>query len=704
MPNLLADETSPYLLQHQHNPVAWRPWGNEAFAEAAWRDVPIFLSVGYSSCYWCHVMEREVFENESLARQMNEGFVCVKVDREERPDVDEHYMTATQVLAGQGGWPMSAFLTPDGRPFFAGTYFPPTDLHGRPGFGTVMTAMTEAYRDRRDDVVETATQVTQVLERLAAPTPPEKDVTLDAATLARLTIEATAGEDVRNGGFGRSPKFPQETLLLALLHAGGRESTVRRALDAMADGGLRDHLGGGFHRYSTDATWTVPHFEIMLYDQALLAEAYAAASLALDEPRYGEVARACCDFVLREMTDEAGGFYTALDAEAGQKEGGPYPWTPPQVVEVLGEADAAIFNRVYGLDEGFNFADPHGPTQQPEANVLVLADRNVEADPAVAAMRRKLLDARQTRPQPMLDTKVITSWNGLMIRALAVAADLLDEPRYREAAAKAATWLLEHHVARDDEFRLARASRNGRVRFDGVSLEDYAYLGRAMLALSTGDDEWRAAAVELADAMQRDFARDGGGFFTTPRDAEAVLGRRVTAGDNPLPSGNAWAARLLLDLGRVDAARATIATSAGPLVDQPSHAAAMLESAHVFHARQGDLYVPAGDATPPTPADEADAAVTLSAEWHDPHQFEVRLAVADGFHLTDLDLRGEDGTELRHVEVPLGEQRGLVVVPVHLAKPLDAEDAASLSVGYRVCDDTRCLAPIRKAFRVHPPV
>ena len=332
--NRLARETSPYLLQHQHNPVDWYAWGPEAFEAARSQDKPIFLSVGYSTCYWCHVMERQSFENEAIAAEMNRLFINIKVDREERPDVDQLYMTAVQVLTRHGGWPMSVFLLPDLRPFYGGTYFPPTDMHGRPGFPTVLRALEDAYRNRRSDVEQSAAQLKDILEQLAQPAPPERAVTIDQDFINRLIDRSTSDYEPNFGGFGDAPKFPRETLLETLLvhHANHPDERlahqIRHTLDAMSRGGIRDHLGGAFHRYSTDAKWLVPHFEIMLYDNAMLAWIYVEASRQFNEPRYAQIARDIFWFVNEEMTSPDGAFYTALDAEVDALEGGSYLWTP----------------------------------------------------------------------------------------------------------------------------------------------------------------------------------------------------------------------------------------------------------------------------------------------------------------------------------------------------------------------------------------
>ncbi len=710
MPNALAGETSPYLLQHKDNPVDWRPWSAAAFAEARRRDVPVFLSVGYATCYWCHVMEREVFENATLAKQMNDGFVCIKVDREQRPDLDEHYMAATQVISGQGGWPMSVFLTPDGAPFYAGTYFPPTDApphQGRPGFGTLMTAMTEAWRDKRGEVMQTVENVTDVLRRIAEPRPPTHDVTFERGLFDKLTAEAASDYEPVHGGFGRAPKFPRQTLLAFLLQTSGQEGKLRHTLDAMADGGIRDHLGGGFHRYSTDSKWLVPHFEIMLYDQAMLAPVYAHAAAKLSEPRFEQVARRCLDFVLREMTSPDGVFYTALDAEVDGSEGKNYLWTPDDVRDVLGD-DADRFNAIYGLDRGFNFADPHGPNPtSPDTNVLYLAEPAAEDE--AAAWRDRLLVARGERKQPILDDKIITSWNGLMIEALATCGDLLNEPRYRDAATRAARWLLDHHATKT----LVRTSRDGAAGPD-ATLDDYAHFGAGLLACGMTDE-----ADLLADAMLERFTVDGVAgralALTAADDPDVVLMsgiRRRTAGDTPLPSGNGSAALLLVNLGRTNDARKIVRTFADQITDQPGHASTLARAARAVVAEGGNFEVKGseGPAQLPSVDDEAGRVVSLTGEWIDERQVDVVLEIQGGFHLYApnhdgqervVELSATDTSKLAHVDYPQsaeGKLVGRVRLSAHLIEPMSPGGQLELALAYQACDESRCLPAVRKIF------
>jgi uncharacterized protein YyaL (SSP411 family) len=461
-PNRLASQSSPYLLQHARNPVDWYPWGQEAFDTARTRDVPIFLSIGYSTCYWCHVMERESFEDEATASLMNRHFVCVKVDREERPDVDDIYMAAVLAVRGQGGWPMSVFLEPTTlKPFWAGTYFPPRG-HGReglPAFPDVIESMSRAWLEQRADVLAQADEIARaVRERtgeVAAPVPVGRaQVALAVSSLMQLFDRA-------EGGFGRAPKFPQPVYLEFLLDArerldpesrAGVDHALKLTLDRMAMGGIHDHLAGGFHRYSVDAHWLVPHFEKMLYDQGQLAQVYARAALAFEDDFYRRVARRTCDFVLRELTGPDGAFLSAIDAEVDHREGKNYLWKPEEFRALLSDVDAAWSLEVYGLTHGPNFRDPHHPSDAP-SNVLHLEARpdalaQREGSPLGAWYSRlervnaKLLAARAKRPQPAIDDKAIAAWNGLMIAGMAVAGRLLDEPRFVAGAARAADAVL----------------------------------------------------------------------------------------------------------------------------------------------------------------------------------------------------------------------------------------------------------------------
>ncbi|MFZ2012416.1 MAG: thioredoxin domain-containing protein [Nocardioides sp.] len=528
MANRLASATSPYLLQHAENPVDWWEWGPEAFAEAKRRDAPIFLSVGYAACHWCHVMAHESFEDEATAAQLNEEFVCVKVDREERPDVDSVYMEATVALTGQGGWPMTVVLDHDGRPFFAGTYFPDRPRHGQPSLRQVLTALTAAWRDQPDDVRRAAVQVTDHLAR-------EVTLTGDPLTPADLdaAVEVLAGDfDERRGGFGGAPKFPP-SMVLELLRRRDDAASRRmldRTLAAMARGGIFDQLGGGFARYSVDAGWVVPHFEKMLYDNAQLLGLYARWVTPLGD----RVARLTGDFLLRELTTTEGGLASALDADSEGEEGRFYVWTPDQLSEVLGPDDGAWAAEVLEVTGTFE----HGTS-----TLQLLRDPD---DPArFDDVRRRLLAAREARVRPARDDKVVAAWNGLAISGLCDAGRLLGEERYVDAALRAGGLLADVHLV---DGRLRRVSRDGRVGAPLAVLEDHGAVAAGFLALCgvTADETWLTRATDLLDTALGLFRADDGGFHDTPSDGERLVTRPRDPSDNASPSGTSAMIHALL--------------------------------------------------------------------------------------------------------------------------------------------------------------
>ncbi|MBV8781880.1 MAG: DUF255 domain-containing protein [Phycisphaerae bacterium] len=699
MSNRLANETSPYLLQHQHNPVDWYPWGEEAFQAAQEQNKPIFLSVGYSTCYWCHVMERQCFEVQSIAALMNRWFINIKVDREERPDVDQLFMMAVQLLTRQGGWPMSVFLLPDRRPFYGGTYFPPTDGHGRPGFPRLLEALRDAFDNRRHEVVQTADQLTNAIKQISNPQSSDASFVIDRAWLDRMIDRSTSDYDPQLGGFGAAPKFPRETLLELLLvtHRRSRDSKLahmlRHTLSAMADGGIRDQLGGGFHRYSTDARWLVPHFEIMLYDNAMLAWIYAEASRQFDDERFARVARGICDFVLREMTDPAGSFYTAFDAEVDGREGQNYLWTETEINELLGD-DAPVFSHVYGIDEGPNFADPHHGNGIAETNILFLPHGPAdETEPRIESARQKLLAARAKRKQPLLDTKILTSWNALMIRGLAHAGEILGEPRYAVAANKAADWLLRHHRAADGKlFRTSRDS--GAAKFPGF-LDDYAFLAQALLSLNRIGD-----ARAVTDAMRQRFQDEtAGGFFFTDRSADELFARQMVITDSPLPSGNGIAAQVLLTLGDHDATARLLAAFAGSLRQDIGGTSALLEAADAYVEAAGPLTIAGGKSN-----QRGNQIVSITARWNDARTASIRVTIADEYHLNAREVpAGLSKIELiatppAEIEYPIGEPmadglnvyRGQVELIARWSQP--PAGAIRFRLNYQPCTDTACLA------------
>ncbi len=552
--NRLIHETSPYLLQHAHNPVDWYPWGPEALARARELDRPILLSIGYSACHWCHVMERESFEDEAIARRMNDQFICIKVDREERPDLDDIYMAATVAFNnGHGGWPMTVFLTPAQQPFFAGTYFPPTDRYGRPGFATILTRLAEAWQTQRAELVDQGQKLADHVRR--------QSTTAPAAGLGVVELdEAAAGLaaefDTLHGGFSGAPKFPPSLALLLLLRQHRRSGDahalemVRVTLDRMARGGMYDQIGGGFHRYSTDERWLAPHFEKMLYDNALLTRAYVEAYQVTGEPFYSRIATEVSDYILREMTAPEGGFYSATDADSEGEEGRFFVWTPEQISAVLDPEAARRVCAYYDITPGGNW-EGHGipNTPRPLAEVAIaLGITAAELQTTLDAARLELYAARSGRVPPALDDKILTSWNGLMIAALAQAARVLGQPRYRAAAAGAADFLLQTLVRPDG--RLLRTYRAGKAHLAAV-LEDYAYLCDGLIELyqAGGGARFLTAARRLAEIVVTDFAAaDGGGFFSTARDHEALLVRRRDGWDGATPNPNALAAWALARL------------------------------------------------------------------------------------------------------------------------------------------------------------
>ena len=596
MANRLRDETSPYLRQHADNPVDWYPWGDEAFAKARAEDKPVFLSIGYSACHWCHVMAHESFEDEGTAALLARDYVAVKVDREERPDVDAIYMKAVQLIAGQGGWPMSVFLTPEGLPFFAGTYFPDRPRHGMPSFGQVLEHIATLWADRRDEVTKNAEHVRRLLDRdelaavrqaLAQRGPADLGLpgeggaaageVLRRAVLDEAVARLAGDFDAARGGFGGAPKFPQPTVLEFLLRralATGDPDTlemVTKTLDEMAAGGIYDQIGGGFHRYSVDDIWLVPHFEKMLYDNAQLASLYLHAWQVTGEPAYRRVAEGTLDFVLRELTDPAGGFFSALDADSEGEEGRFYVWTPEQVEEALGGGgpadDLRLFFDACGVTPGGDFEGAtilHAALDAPR--LATLHDRDdEEVERRLAAMRARLLEARAGRVRPGLDDKVLAAWNGLMLAALAEAARVLDDERYLAAARASAGFLLGEMRAPDG--RMLRTWAGGTARLNGY-LEDQAAVAAGLLQLyqTDFDPRWFAAARELADLTLAHFAAPGGGFYDTSDDHERLLTRPRDLQDGVQPCGGSLATLVLLQLGAytgdgryVDAAEAALA-------------------------------------------------------------------------------------------------------------------------------------------------
>lgn len=551
--NRLIHETSPYLRQHAHNPVDWYPWGTEALEIARREDKPILLSIGYAACHWCHVMEHESFENESIARLMNENFVCIKVDREERPDLDTIYMNAVQMMTGRGGWPMTVFLTPDQVPFYAGTYFPPTDRHGLPGFPRILTALAEAYRNRRDDIASSAREVLSQLNRLSEFAASNEE--LSVHLLDQAARGMMSNFDSVNGGFGDKPKFPPSMTLAFLLRQYHRTQNksllhaVELTLEKMAHGGMYDQLGGGFHRYSTDELWLVPHFEKMLYDNALLTRVYLDAYLVTGKELYQRIVTETLDYVQREMTDAGGGFYSTQDADSEGEEGKFFVWTPDEVKELLGEEDAPLFNRYFDVSEIGNFEGHSILHIDTELDVVASLMRVTpeRLNQVIERGKRVLFEAREQRIKPARDEKILTAWNGLMLKSFAEAARTLKRDNYRQTAIKNAEFLLAN-LRRNG--RLLRTHKDGESKLNAY-LEDYAFLIDGLLALyeTTFDLHWFQEARTLADTMIDLFwDQASGGFFFTSADHEALISRTKDPYDNATPSGNSVAADVLLRL------------------------------------------------------------------------------------------------------------------------------------------------------------
>ena len=716
--NRLIHETSPYLQLHAHNPVDWYPWGDEALARAKAENKLIFLSVGYATCYWCHVMERQVFSNPEIARQMNEGFINVKIDREERPDLDDIYMTATQLLIGRGGWPNSVFLTPDLKPFYAGTYFPPTDMPGRPGFPTILEAVQDAWTTRESEVIEAGEQIVAAIENATSRRFMSLSTELPKRELITAAVEQLRGSYSKKfGGFGGAPKFPEPANLELLINEYERTSDtsllamVTHTLDMMARGGIYDQLGGGFHRYAVDEKWLVPHFEKMLYDNAQLAKIYLHVYALTDEPRYQRIAEEIFTFIAREMTAPTGGFYAALDAETDAEEGKFYVWTAAEIGDTLKHKNASAFAKVYGIDNGPNFEGK---------NVLyVPAGIGETALAAVTAEREALLTARSLRERPLLDTKIIVSWNGLMIDALAKGYEVLGDEEYLHAAQKTAEFILG--ALKQPNGRLWHTYTAGVAKYDGY-LNDYAFFVRGLLGLyqATGETLWLREAQELTDTMIARFWDDkNGGFYFTQADAEHLIVRTKNPFDSALPSGNAVAVHNLLTLGDAYRERAeqTLVSFRAAMEQHPA------SFMHILFALNRYL----SDGARGQEVVSATANIRRVTE----HDFEVEVALKmmDGWHInaslaareqsapieaeanlmpTTLSVDADAPVEIVAVTYPKGTSaqfafsqepltiyEGDIAISVQLKRKPDAAHTTrfTLNLTYQPCSETECLLP-----------
>ncbi len=580
--NSLINETSPYLLQHAHNPVNWYPWGKEALSKAKEEDKPILLSIGYSACHWCHVMAHESFEDEATARLMNDNFINIKVDREERPDLDAIYMTAVQLTTGSGGWPMTVFLTPDQAPFYCGTYFPREPRYGMPGFRNVLLSVARAYRVNRNALDDDAQAILAELRKMNAVA--ASAARLDPAILDRAASGFSANYDPRNGGFGSAPKFPPSMTLDFLMRSYWRTKEpkylemVTRTLTSMASGGMYDQLGGGFHRYSVDAQWIVPHFEKMLYDNALLSRAYLNGYLLTQNDFYRKIVQEILDYVAREMTSPEGGFYSSQDADSEGKEGAFFLWTTDEVQSILGEEEGGLFCRYYGIIPEGNF-EGKNILQTPRPTQLVARLNNVAETDLLRVIergRQRLFKAREARVKPGRDEKILTAWNALMLRSFAEASNSLEREDYRRIALRNAEFLLSH-LRRDG--RLLRSYKNGQARFNGY-LDDYAFLVDSLLSVyeSSFDPRWIQAALEISDWMISKFwDPQEKEFYFTSADHESLIHRPKELVDNAIPSGNSAATNALLRLGKItgqsrfcDYAVSILENSAGLAEQQPS--------------------------------------------------------------------------------------------------------------------------------------
>jgi len=743
--NRLARESSPYLLLHKDNPVDWYPWGEEAFARARADDRPIFLSVGYSTCYWCHVMERESFSDPEIARQLNEGFVCIKLDREERPDVDEIYMGATQLITRSGGWPNSLFLTPDLKPFFAGTYFPPQDAHGRPGFPRVLSGLRQAWLFRRPELMQQAELIAQAMRQQLAPR--TERGSLPGEELAASAQAALAERfDPQWGGFGPAPKFPSPANLFFMLERSASDQDAGEmlvfTLDAMARGGLMDQLAGGFHRYSTDEAWLVPHFEKMLYDNAALARLYGEAVALAPAAGFERIARLTLDFVLRELTGEAGGFLSAIDAETDGHEGAYYTWTAAELDAALPGKDGRLFRAAHGLEGEPTFeADRYVVyLPAPYAEQARLAGvSEAELLQRIEPQRRALLTARNARPRPLVDDKVLTDWNGLTIAALARVGALLREPRYTAAAERAAAFVLDELVEGGGG-GLLHAWRAGQAHVPAL-LDDYAFFVEGLLELhaATGEARWLAEAVRLAEEQERRLSDpDGGGYFAAGADPRLLV-RAKPAFDGAVASGNGVAASNAVELAKRtgdpvhrERAETTLRAFAAGMAEAPLAHVTLIRALERLRALPASVaptrpaLAPAASSAPASAGEaleeEAYAAVEIdarlgSSEDEDWKPFRLELSVRRGWHvnanpagagLVPVTVSGVVGG-VRGLRYPAGApwNGGAGDVPVYSGRVVIEGEierrgggAAGVEVGYQACDDARCLPPVTRIVRL----
>ncbi len=742
--NRLIFQSSPYLLQHARNPVDWWPWCDEAFERAAELDCPVFLSVGYSTCHWCHVMERESFEDEQIAAILNEHYVPIKVDREERPDIDEIYMTATQLMTGRGGWPNSLWLTPDRRPWYAGTYFPPEGRQGMPGFGELLTQLAETWDEQREDVEAQANQVQDAIRNSVS----LQDTTPVPLTRALLrgAVEAHSDRfDERYGGFGGGPEISPHTALRLLLYhhqTVGHERALEMAtetLGAMARGGIHDHIGGGFHRYSTDEFWLVPHFEKMLYDNGQLAATYALAHEMTASREYEIAARGICEWVLREMTDEAGGFYSALDADSEGVEGKYYVWERDEVIELLGQETGALACDLLNIKPDGNFVE-EATGQKSDTNIPHLSHGGIDSEelwPFLLDVKQQLRERRAARCRPHRDEKVLAAWNGLMISGLAICGRVFEEQRYLDAAAEAGQFVLDEMRV---DGRLMRVWRDGAVS-QPAYLDDYAFLAVGLLDLheATDDDRWLSEAQNLVDETRRLFEdRRQGGLFFSAADSEELLARVKRPFDQTIPSGNAMAALAMIRLAKrtgeahyAEAAERALTTFSAAMQNAPTSTETLLRAAgRYIDLQSAEQEQPTEDGDTEPDARTRRGPVTVEAwasrravEAGDEVRVALRVALEDGWHINAHTPLQDHlvPTEVEQVEIenyalmetvypepvqiepgfseePMAVYEGEVWILARIKVVPDAEEGSAplhMTVAAQACDDTSCARPER---------
>ncbi len=737
--NRLAHESSPYLLQHGHNPVDWYPWGEEALAKAKSEDKPIFLSIGYSTCHWCHVMERESFENAGIAALLNSGFVSIKVDREERPDLDNVYMTACQLMTHSGGWPLTAILTPDGRPFFAGTYFPPDDRHGRAGMTTLLPRIVEAWKTNRAEIEQQASHVAEVVEQAIQAPPQGEAAPLDSAFSDSLLGDLRRRFDASHGGFSDSPKFPPHGALQFLLFRcrskkdPEAEKMLRKTLDEMRDGGIFDHVGGGFHRYSVDSEWFIPHFEKMLYDNAQLLEIYARAAALFGDSGYRETAKRIFEWLEREMRTPEGGYASALDADSEGVEGKYYLWTAGEIDAVLGTKEAPLYREAFGIRDAGNspaqFEEGRGKNLPRRAASDESLAKKHESAPAeierrLSADQRALEAARSRRVHPSHDDKVLTSWNALAVSALVHASRDLGEPGMLEAARRVASLLVEKHTTGS---RVWHVSRDGKAKIDGF-LEDYAFLSRALLDLSeaTGDSQMASRARSIAEEMIAGFSDSAaGGFFQTAARSRkrGLLDSSKEFLDQVVPSPNGVAAEVLRRLEATrDSPKLRLAAD-GAMSAAAPYARAFPTSATTFA-----ILAAARPSSPAKLASEAQSGPVRVSVARPPESISpggnsrlaLRVEIERGWHIqshrpsradlvaTEVRAAGDSiafgkpdyppGKAASVAGETLSTYSGVLEIAVPIAISPDArpgELRAAFTIDFQACDDRRCLSPSR---------